>query len=207
MRALALLCLACSVTPRAEVPTLDATAEGASVVLVSDSVPRCGGVAVGPHSVVTTLHCLRGESIVDYVDRAAWADGWRTDRAILAMQHPAQDLALLATSEPLDAWAVPGFSDLAAGQSVCWSHHGARSPYQWDCGTVTDPESHTQNDRDLYLDVTETDLPATDGDSGAGLWDRDGRLVGIETSVRDATGRALFVKPDAIVALLRGEKP
>lgn len=198
-RLLALLLLSCGATaPIAEAPNLGTTVAAASVMLVNDGKqPKCGGVAVGPHSLLTALHCLQNESMVEYVDYRAWKFGWRQDTAVLAMQNPAKDLVLLATSEPLDAWAVPAFRSLENGEQVCWSHR-----FSLECGRVVDASAHTQTDNALYLEVTDTNLPGVPGVSGNGVWDVYGRLVGIDVAARKANNHALFIRPDAIVELL-----
>jgi len=202
LRLSALLLTACASMPVAEVPELHSVAAESTVILVVNNVPRCAAVAVGPGELLTTYHCLGGSDSAGYVDRKAWKFGWHTEVAKLAKWSEAEDLAILTTRKRLDYWTPTSAVPISDGDNVCWSHHGNRWPYQWDCGEVTRASDTTQNDQKLFLKITETSLTATNGDSGSGLWNQAGQLVGICESQRESNGRALFVTGAAIVALL-----
>jgi len=201
----ALLLVACSVTaPLLNAPELDSHAERSTVLLMRGNRSKCGAVSVGPHTLVTTLHCLEGATRVDYVDYKAWQFGWETDTARLVNSLPNGELAELKTHAPLDYWTAPRFNSVEPGEYVCSSHHAHHIPYRWDCGEVERDEDWTHTDADGWIEVVRVHIATDAGSSGAGLWDEYGHLAGICLSRDDSAQVSLFVRSVAIVELLRG---
>ena len=137
--------------------------------LAADGAPRLGsGVAIGPDAVATACHVTRGAARVEVV-----ANGSRWD-----VQHQTgsghHDLCVLHVSGLAVARAVTRSSrSLTAGEAVvAVGFEGGEAPvvmqgdvaglYRYDGG-----------------DVIRTGAPFDFGSSGGGLFDADGRLVGI----------------------------
>jgi len=179
--------------------------EQSAAVLLRLNHPYCGAVAVSPHHLVTTEHCMMGATIVEYLDQDGWRF-WNPHSATLIRTDKPRDLALLETEYPLTSWSKPRTEELVAGEPVCTS-----ARFTWICGKVIHPLTLACVDRgngklcskksiEAQEWLTETDLPTWVGLSGSGVWDAQGRIVGI--TVAATNNRGLHVRPRAILFFL-----
>lgn len=152
MKWLALLLLLCGCTHAGDLRpvALRLTLEGGG---------HCSGTAVGPQLVLTASHCLDVGRIVAIDDREAYA---------LRVIHDGRDHALVRVSVTFRRWAALGPA-MQQGDRVRWIGNPAGEPDMYREGYVV--RAHT--------DEVLIDGPSFAGDSGAGLFDSRGRLVGV----------------------------
>jgi len=184
-------------------PTVDATARQ-SVFRVEgeacDRIQEGSGWAIGPGEVVTNAHVVAGERTTELVA----PDGRRTRAAVIAFD-PRRDLAVLRSSG-LNASPLP-LAEAAVGDSgVAYGFPGGGplrpAPYRIE-------QRITAVGRDLYgaggvrRDVFLLSAALRPGDSGSGLVDRDGRVVGVAFAI-DPSDRnvAYAVTADEVRAVM-----
>lgn len=193
-------------------PTAGTTDLQAAVARVTPSVVQIrtpggqgSGVIVAPKNlIITNEHVVRGSDRVVVVT----SDG-RAQAGQVLVHDPAQDLAIVRPSS-----AVPGGVALAdetvnpvrVGDEV----FAVGSPFGLQ-NTVTAGIVSALNRRgDGGVPMIQTDAPINPGNSGGGLFDIDGRLVGIPTSIRaPITGNVGigFAVPSSRVAALMDRVP
>lgn len=166
-------CGAC-VAPRVTAPAprpvavyiTSACAEGGSLVARHGS-----GVALSTHTVITAAHVAPCDNPGLVVDGRP---------ATVLRVFAAHDLALLHTSAPLTVTSVT-ITPPHAGR-VCFA--SAAPARGWHCGVVTR----------MFADRFYHTAPTVPGNSGSGVYDVDGRLVGIVTN-RLGVGVGGFARP------------
>lgn len=221
MKALRLLLLAlfcaCSVPLPAQEPgTLQSGAELATVVLMgsiaqTDTMvgPICAAVAIGPHTLVTARHCVKRHKVAFATNQDWVANDWMGEAETTGAIDEANDLILLRTRETLANTVAIRTDALTAGDQVYSVHHGSLMPWSFVVGTVANGD---RTDGEIHM--VQVDIAVSPGASGAGLFDRDGKLAGV-LSERDsgfayfAAGwkvRDLVLKPagDAVTVLCLG---
>lgn len=118
------------------------------------------------------------------------------------MRH---DLALVSTPPSFDPVATITASELRAGQRVFAVGHPLGIEYAVTAGIVSDPG---REDGDSLW--TMVDLVTHGGNSGGGLWNERGQLVGVCSAgyhhprTGEALGLNLFAVPWALAALMAG---
>lgn len=127
-------------------------------VKLDDSV--CSGTAVGRNLVLTAEHCFKhGPEVVS-------VDGKRVE--VLERVSDGQDHVLVRVSVTFDRWAAIGPPPVQ-GQSVRWVGQPGAMADVYRIGYVAKVDGEA-----IYIDGT-----SYRGDSGAGLFDNKGRLVGV----------------------------
>jgi hypothetical protein len=131
--------------------------------------PWCGGVAVGPNTIVTVAHCVSGGR-VDYVTRDVW---FRTARGAargrVTYVDKARDYAEITTPRKLDRWVQWAESFTA---------QGAVRIVRFEPSRVRVDEGARS-----YLSG------GAKFDSGAGVFSDEGRLLGlVATCYTDGAG-------------------
>jgi S1-C subfamily serine protease len=133
----------------------------------------CGGIAIGPHEILTADHCLDlGQTSVAVVDQTTWLTTIRGHvLARVVLRDPAKDLARLHTDEILD---YTGLSAQTSGAAVVSTRFESR-PVQHEGDRVQAEVSHT--------------------DSGSAVCDPDGKLIGVLVARDDRTLFGRLVRP------------
>lgn len=118
----------------------------------------CSGTAVGPHTILTAAHCFTGnEQSITINGRPARIVDSATDGS---------DHLLLRVDVAFDRWAKIGPAP-EVGDVVCVNGNPGEFTNLYRCGMV----SGEAKGATLY------DLAGYFGDSGAGIFDSEGRLV------------------------------
>lgn len=141
-------------------------------VEVLGSPGTCSGTIVGPKMILTATHCFKDEGLpITFVmtthggagvtvvcsSKEIISDG--SDHSFILLDSPSNVFVLWATLGP----------DLVEGQNFEYWGNPAGLPGVYRHGYVV-----KRTDKELYLDVN-----GFHGDSGAGIFDERGRLVGM----------------------------
>ena len=136
----------------------------------------CSGTAVAPRVLLTANHCDLGGEVV-------YLDGEATAHRIAGRVADSHDslLVVLADAPFRDHIKIGRVAPVQQGERVYWwgSPRGMRDIYRtgYLAGAVVTPEAEMVPGATVYIIAT----PAAMGDSGAGIYAADGRLVGVET--------------------------
>lgn len=180
-----------------------------------DDAPRvnCTGVWVSRTSILTAGHCVnqlkRGESAeyvvhqdvflpVDLVPR----DPVHTHRAALYVHDEAHDLALLRAGRDAPAHAVARTTLEGIRQGAFAQTMGHSSGLLWSYSSG-DVSAIRRMSLDLDIVWIQTTAPISRGNSGCGLFDDRGRLMGIAHGVLRGAQLNIFVHGQYVDALLR----
>jgi S1-C subfamily serine protease len=152
-----------------------------------DQTARASGVCVGPGQVVTSAHALDETTSISVVT----TDGHIVPATELG-RDPVSDLALLAVDEASMRPAKLGSSnDLSVGQRVIGVASSASGRNRWvDVGEIGSfNRTFVWSQGAAVPGLIETDMTASEANSGGALIDTSGNVVGI-----------LVVPPDASTA-------
>lgn len=176
-----------------------------SVVVVRTSSGQGSGVIVAPRNlVVTNEHVVSGEDRVELVTN----DGRRL-AADVVVHDARDDLAVLRPVGVVPqgvALADPASGALRVGDQV----FAVGSPYGLQNSVTAGIVSALDRAGDAGVPMIQTDAPINPGNSGGGLFDLDGRLVGIPTSIRapiDGNVGIGFATPVSRVSTLLAQIP
>ncbi len=174
----------------------------------------CAGVWVGKSSFLTAAHCTEPEdaytaagfAFLTYAEIGAkgsrGAKGGPYHLAVVAARDEVQDLALLSVLDELPPHRIGYVSPFEplAGQHVNMVGHTSGYPYSWAPGWVSAIRKTVGPDpiRGLFTQVA---TEGRGGNSGGGLWDDDGQLVGV-ASYADMHGWTWFVARQTIASFL-----
>jgi hypothetical protein len=127
--------------------------------------PACGGVITGPHEITTVAHCCPSATYSE-----SWAVSWDSEDNVQADAYPIDsaevdgELCKLQVSISFRQWAEVGKAN--PGDYVWSLHHPMAYPFGgWDGGNVMPGHA--------------TNIVVSPGSSGGGLWNREGKLVGL----------------------------
>lgn len=182
---LAIVLVACAPLRAAYVPAPDAPdATPFTLRLYMNGSQICTAVLVGPRSVYTAAHCIR-ESADYAVSRDS---GMVFVRVQDVTQVGDRDLVEVELAAPL-----PGpYARLGAAQhrgDKAWiAGYGCESPHLAQRLLVLEHQAAPP-----YEDEIEYKGRACHGDSGSGVYDVEGGLVGITSAIRSYNGEALSV--------------
>lgn len=186
----------------------------------------CGGVWVGPNTLLTTHHCaaagtrtlqelqmtatrfLPAPPILGrqlrYVDFDEWARAGSieppTQRAVVTALDYDSDLALLTTEDRSRLSAPLRRTDLSWGERVFTVGHPGGAVWTLSQGIV----SSRRRTASIFVDsaperVVQFQLHVDQGSSGGGVWDVDGHLVSVMSSkLKGGSGHSFGPHPDAL---------
>ena len=168
MRAmLAVLLLLAGCCGCASVPTFDALH---STTLRLEFVRGiCSGTAIGPHVILTAQHCLRGGTLQLVNDQPVKVVGIGRDK------H--DTLTLRLTGLTFTHWARLGHAP-KQGDRIRWWGNPEGQPNVYREGYVAG-----LSDGMIVFDAT-----ICHGDSGAGIFNPQGEVVGVVTAMTDLSG-------------------
>ena len=154
---------ACALPPKPTLPKVHVS-HAATVFLEMGHESTCSGTIIGPHAVLTATHCLSNPRLPLRV-------GYVEVRVITRIDDHA-DHTIVFVDQTYSSWAEHG-GEPVAGEAV--TMYGNPGPHRdWTrCGAVIGHES------DDGKDITLFDLNAFFGDSGSGIFDKDGLLIGV----------------------------
>ena len=196
---LALVLGACSVCPPGDAEATPSHVAGATalrgktVALVQDDglgsvVPFCTGVWVSGRSILTALHCAKDEPLLPYVTyNDAFPKGatapdllMQARGALVILTDETHDLALLrAFNAPAGhGVAYPRIGTIAQGTFAQSMGHSLGMWWSYSSGDVSSIRQLDLGDGFENLWV-QTTTPISPGNSGGGLFDSEGSLMGI----------------------------
>ncbi|HWH15161.1 MAG TPA: trypsin-like peptidase domain-containing protein, partial [Miltoncostaeaceae bacterium] len=172
-----------------------------SVVVVRSAGGQGSGVIVAPRNlVVTNQHVVAGSDRVVVVT----SDG-RSVPARVVVEDARQDLAILQPYGSLPP-GVPIAQENHSGLRVGDTVFAVGSPFGLQNSVTAGIVSAVGRTGDGGVPMIQTDAPINPGNSGGGLFDLQGRLVGIPTSIRAPipgnVGIGFAVPSARVVALL-----
>lgn len=172
----------------------------------------CAGVWVGPEMILTAAHCTASDKLrgfVTYAEVGTKATVWTQPKGqalhplVLAAVDEQADLALLLAPGASKHPSAEVGAEPSSGQHVQTVGHGYGVPFGWSPGDV----DAVRYDADPDLEpirgwFTRAVLESRGGNSGGGLWDDGGKLIGI-TSFSDRAGWTWFVSRGTVAAFLK----
>jgi S1-C subfamily serine protease len=182
------------------------------VILAPDADGDAGPLAIGAGTIVHTrsdrawiVTCshvaMPYAAVASWRDAAAaqpvwvyFSDGRHGRGRVEWTAQPPLDVAVVsaAIADPPPPVPVLPRAEVAADDEVHFVPNPLRSGWAVHSGRILRVEPHATPAGEYSLLVT--DLPVQPGDSGSGLFDRDGRLVGMSTwASRDADGRPVGI--------------
>ena len=132
--------------------------------IVMENGGVCSATAVGRNVLLTADHCLDGTRIISINGREAYA---------LKIVRDGKDHALVRVTAKFSRWARMGAAP-EQGDRVRWIGHPSGMDRIYREGYVVGDDSG----------MTMVDARAFGGDSGSGLFDDRGRLIGVLSGIR-----------------------
>lgn len=181
----------------------------------ADAHPYCTGVWVGQNAILTAYHCVDDNELGDVLVYATRPDVYAgTVRLPVVIPHGARyvayaedhDLALLTvTAPPVHGIAITALGPIQQGAFAQAMGHSLGSWWSYSNGAVASVRQVEVNGMDcLWIQAA---VPISPGNSGGGLFDEDGHLIGI-AHASYANSRAqllnLFIHRDYIAEFLKG---
>ncbi len=211
--------LSAPVNPTRTEQAQDLESKTVALVVPNDAGrPRafCSGVWVGDQSFLTAHHCVAGDSTeFGYVVRSdVYAPGEYAERefilprrAVLWATDDAHDLALLRTPDRAPAHHVARIAQepVHAGQHVMAMGHSLGLWWSFSSGDVA---ALRQKDFGGDMDIlwVQTTTPTSPGNSGCGLFDESGNLVGLaHGGMTRGQNLNLYVHPRYVSEFLAGK--
>lgn len=163
--------------------------QSATVAIVEEKRVICTGVWIGPSEILTAAHCVDTFSRIVEFSTLADVGGVHSDRetvaktrfAVVLARDPRKDLARLMAIAPLAPHAIASWSTAAVypGMPIHVVGHTAGLVYSYSNGVIGAVRHDMAAPEDTRGDFYQVWAGAWGGNSGGGLWDDAGRLLGI----------------------------
>ena len=159
------------------------------------------GVVIAPGEIITNCHVLR-DGVLLHVRKEG-----HSASASLHFSDKARDLCLLqaaqATSFTRPVRSIMAMSDLRVGQRV----YAIGAPRGLELTLSDGLVSGLRHSAGGSVQFIQTTAPVSPGSSGGGLFDQDGRLVGITTFILKESQNLNFAVPAIWVQELQSKQP
>ena len=175
----------------------------------------CTAEFVSETRVVTAAHCLKSASGRELADaagaRVAWLpyEAWAADNYLntrhgrIVRFDERADIALIESEISGDAYVTVRSDDAAVGDRVFDVGHPDGALFTVRDGYLIDPEeTDTDNDGSTFT-LMRASIPVWFGSSGGGLYDVQGRLIGVTSRLGDEGRTGYFVPTETIRRFLR----
>lgn len=161
-RVLLIAALALGISAHIPRPVPEAKAKESVALLGFTGGGSCSGTFIGPGLLLTASHCFReGDWLLTVNNEPVNVE---------SIRHDGADHALVVVDYPNTAW-VPTSPDMAQGQPVFMYGNPANRRDLFRRGYISGWDG-----QQIYVDMT-----IGPGDSGAGVFDDKGRLIGVVT--------------------------
>lgn len=176
----------------------------------------CSGVWVSQHEIVTAFHCVHDEdtdTVASDVFYAAYDDVGpkkieQGHFALVAKTDPAHDLALLSVPMPMSHGIAAVDRDPYKGESVAnMGQSLSLLTWSYSTGVVASVRrlDLSEDGLDPALVWVQSTAPTSPGNSGGGLFDESGNLLGIcSRGFTYGQNLNLFIHVAHVRALLKG---
>lgn len=189
----------------------------------------CAGVYVGRNYILTAHHCAVPSAfteldqteaeaeevplnplgqVVSFVNRTPWLDSNEEPRAsdkisgVVIADDDANDLSLIKTDQASPTYVIVAGYDPVVSQAVFTIGHPSGLSYSYSKGYISNTSRSLGDDSPDYM---QTNLSVWHGNSGGGLFDEQGRLVGICSAMLSRQPSiSFFVSIRPIRAILTG---
>jgi len=174
-----------------------------SVVVIKtktkDNAIQGSGVAVGKEQIITNYHVVDGAQSIEV------RQGDRSWGATLAAFDPKHDLALLKVAG-FDGPKVPlrASSLVKVGDKVYAIGAPRGLELSLSDGLIAALRPDKRDGRETGASILQTTAPVSPGSSGGGLFDAQGRLVGVTTFVVEGGQNLNFAHPTEWIVELQG---
>ena len=158
---------------------------------VDNSVARGSAVVVAPGKLITNCHVTRDARAIDVI---AWGSQWKVKQQVKDIGH---DLCLLIVGRDLGKVVeLADPADVRVGGDVAAVGYPSGLRLQITEGQIRGLH-HLDGER-----VIQSSAPFASGESGGGLFDHDGKLIGIITFRAAEMGDYYFAVPAAWIKQL-----
>ncbi len=172
----------------------------------------CSGVWIGYRTILTAAHCVEGADEHAYATYETVGHGPRDDEqdpdgyAEVFNVDVTHDLALLVVAgEPEQhpiATLAPG--EALAGERVHIVGHTMGLAYSYSPGWASGVRYNMRGPKPIRGDFLQVFCGAYMGNSGGGVWDEAGRLLGITSFVRTDVPITFFVSRGTVARFISG---
>lgn len=174
--------------------------------------PYCSGVWVSERTILTAFHCIEDEGfLLNYVVRDdVFAPGELGERPTVIFRSagiqaldPDHDLALLRAVAPLPLHGVArvGLGGIRTGARVSTMGHPLGLWWSFSSGDIAAVRYLEIDPAVIYVQTT---APTSRGNSGCGLFDSQGFLIGVaHAGIPAGSNLAFYVHGQYVDALLR----
>ncbi len=169
---------------------------------------KCSGVWISKHYMLTAHHCVADEQRTDVLARSDYGasmskvvEAWEAE---VVKVDAINDLAIVKVGLPSEhetaalAWYGP-----TAGDTVHVVGHTMGLPWSYSAGVVGAVRTMPNVD-EHDVEVVQVASAASFGNSGGGVYNADGELVGICSFTMQNTQLSFFVHLDVVRSFLDG---